>query len=79
MKSQKTLWRHALEVCENINSLPPLSVKTVKKNLQYAMNASFDEVIQRETYTQRFLGFSEDYREGVSAFLEKRKPEFKGR
>jgi 2-(1,2-epoxy-1,2-dihydrophenyl)acetyl-CoA isomerase len=70
---------HALEVCENINSLPPLSVKTVKKNLQYAMNASFDEVIQRETYTQRFLGFSEDYREGVSAFLEKRKPEFKGR
>ncbi len=68
----------ALEMAAEVNTLPPLSVKMVKKNLQYALDKSFDEVIQRETYAQRFLGFSKDYKEGVSAFLEKRKPNFKG-
>ncbi len=68
----------SLSVAEKINKLPPLSAKIIKKNLQFAMDNKFDEVIQRETYTQRFLGFSKDYREGVSAFLEKRKPQFKG-
>lgn len=68
----------ALELATEINGLAPLSVKMVKKNLKFALDHSFDEVIQRETYAQRFLGFSKDYREGVSAFLEKRKPKFKG-
>jgi 2-(1,2-epoxy-1,2-dihydrophenyl)acetyl-CoA isomerase len=68
----------ALELASEINNLAPLSVKMVKKNLQYANEKELGEVLSREKYVQRFLGFSGDYKEGVSAFLEKRKPQFKG-
>lgn len=69
----------AQELAAAVNALPPLSVKMVKKNLQFAAEKELGEVLAREKYVQRFLGFSEDYKEGVSAFLEKRKPQFKGK
>ena len=68
----------AVKLAEEINNLPPLSVKMVKKNFQFAAEKSLGEVLSREKYVQRFLGFSEDYKEGVAAFLGKRKPQFKG-
>jgi 2-(1,2-epoxy-1,2-dihydrophenyl)acetyl-CoA isomerase len=68
----------ALQLSSEINNLAPLSVKMVKKNLQYANEKELGDVLSREKYVQRFLGFSQDYKEGVAAFLEKRKPEFKG-
>ena len=68
----------ALEMSSEINNLAPLSVKMVKKNFQFANEKEFSEVLSREKYVQRYLGFSSDYKEGVTAFLEKRKPQFKG-
>jgi 2-(1,2-epoxy-1,2-dihydrophenyl)acetyl-CoA isomerase len=68
----------AKELATEINKLAPLSVKMVKKNFQHAGEKELGEVLSREKYVQRFLGFSQDYKEGVSAFLEKRKPDFKG-
>ncbi len=68
----------ALTLSQEINKLAPLSVKMVKKNFQHAYEKELPEVLAREKYVQRFLGFSQDYKEGVSAFLEKRKPQFKG-
>jgi 2-(1,2-epoxy-1,2-dihydrophenyl)acetyl-CoA isomerase len=68
----------ALRLASEINGLAPLSVKMVKKNFQYANEKELGEVLSREKYVQRYLGFSQDYKEGVTAFLEKRKPNFKG-
>ena len=68
----------ALELASEINNLAPLSVKMVKKNFQYANEKEFNEVLEREKYVQRYLGRTADYKEGVTSFLAKRKPQFKG-
>lgn len=61
-----------------IAGMAPLSLELMKKNLKLAMDSTFAESMQNETDTQRFLGNSSDYQEGLKAFFEKRKPEFKG-
>lgn len=68
----------ANEMASKINAMAPLSVENIKKNLQFSLDQDFKESMRRETSTQRFLGNSQDYQEGLKAFFEKRKPEFKG-
>jgi 2-(1,2-epoxy-1,2-dihydrophenyl)acetyl-CoA isomerase len=68
----------ALELASEVNGLAPLSVKMVKKNLHFAAEKGLGDVLEREKHVQRFLGFSQDYKEGVQAFMEKRKPQFQG-
>jgi 2-(1,2-epoxy-1,2-dihydrophenyl)acetyl-CoA isomerase len=40
---------------------------------------SLDQELDQQRDAMRRLGFTQDYREGVAAFLEKRKPSFTGR
>lgn len=68
----------AIEMAKTISNMAPLSLAMIKKNLQAASEESFEEVIKKETVTQRFLGNSSDYQEGLKAFFDKRKPEFQG-
>ncbi|MFZ4714089.1 MAG: enoyl-CoA hydratase-related protein [Bacteriovoracaceae bacterium] len=68
----------ALELGEKLNNLAPKSVATIKKNFQYGLDNKFEAVSEKEMMSQRYLGWTKDYQEGVSAFLEKRKPQFKG-
>lgn len=50
------------------------------KELIYANgSASLDEALKREGDAMRELGFSDDYREGVAAFMSKREAKFSGR
>lgn len=68
----------ALEASEKINDMAPKCIELIKSNLQFAGDSTFIESLDNETYVQRFLGNSEDYKEGLNAFFDKRKPNFKG-
>ncbi len=50
-----------------------------KKAIHAAMTNSFEDQLELEADTQSHCGQSADYREGVTAFLEKRAPIFKGK
>lgn len=68
----------AMEYALNLNKLSPLSSEMIKKNIKAASDSNYNDSMERETSVQRFLGNSADYKEGLSAFLEKREPQFTG-
>ena len=51
----------------------------MKKAIYASSGNSLDSQLDLERDLQREAGFSEDYREGVAAFLQKRKPSYKGK
>ena len=57
---------------------PTKAIGLMKKMLNKSGNATLEEMLEYEAYCQEIAGSTEDYKEGVNAFLEKRKAQFKG-
>ncbi len=66
-------------VARKLASLPPLGQAAIKSIIRSTWDRSLDEELHLQRDEMRRLGFSEDYQEGVAAFLEKRSPNFSGR
>jgi 2-oxoglutaroyl-CoA hydrolase len=66
-------------VVEELRGFPPLAQRTAKKLLNDIEEASLSLGIELEGQAYGRLRSSEDFREGVEAFHQKRKPKFKGR
>ena len=64
---------------ERLAAGPPLAMQQTKKMLSNAFSQSLSEALDAEASAQTVNLVSEDTREGIKAFLEKRPPKFEGR
>jgi 2-(1,2-epoxy-1,2-dihydrophenyl)acetyl-CoA isomerase len=67
------------EYTEYFAKAPTKAIGLIKKMLNKSTTSTLDEMLEYEAYSQEIAGQSHDYREGVAAFLEKRKPVFLGK
>ena len=69
----------ALKTASHIASLPPLSVMSIKEVVLAGQEASLETALMLERKAMHLLFASKDQKEGMAAFLAKRKPSFEGR
>ena len=67
------------ELAEWYAALPTKGVAMTKRLFEHAYTASLEEQLALEAELQQVATQTEDFREGVQAFLDKRVPDFKGR
>lgn len=69
---------HSLNLAEQIATKAPLSVQMAKAAVLKACEIDLDNGLQFERQAFVFLGATEDRKEGIAAFLEKRTPAYRG-
>jgi enoyl-CoA hydratase/carnithine racemase len=67
------------EMASSIAKFPPLSVKMNKRGLRQAMTTDLPSQLQYEALATAYLSSTEDAKEAIKAFREKREPVYKGR
>jgi enoyl-CoA hydratase len=68
----------AIAIAKKIALMPPLAVRQIKEVLLAGQDTSLETalILERKAFTLLFA--SEDQKEGMRAFLEKRRPSYKG-
>jgi enoyl-CoA hydratase len=69
----------AMKIAQTIASLPPLAVVQIKEAVLAGQDAALESAIALERKAFQLLFSTADQKEGMRAFLEKRKPEFEGK
>jgi 2-(1,2-epoxy-1,2-dihydrophenyl)acetyl-CoA isomerase len=72
------LMTEAQALAARLAALPPLALTAIRGALRGSWSHSFEDQLDIERDLQGAMGKTQDYREGVSAFLEKRPAKFTG-
>ena len=64
------------DLAERLAAGPSLALAAIKRSVDHAMSATFEDAVDFEFQLQAVQMRGEDFREGVTAFLEKRPPRF---
>jgi 2-(1,2-epoxy-1,2-dihydrophenyl)acetyl-CoA isomerase len=67
-----------MKVAEYYANAPTKAIALMKKMLNKSFHSDLDTMLEYEAYCQEIAGRTDDYKEGVASFNEKRKPIFKG-
>jgi 2-(1,2-epoxy-1,2-dihydrophenyl)acetyl-CoA isomerase len=74
-----TFLTEARDLARRIAHGPLVSFRYMKENVNLAATGDFRTLLDREAITHLRCGQTQDHREGVTAFLEKREPRFQGK
>jgi 2-(1,2-epoxy-1,2-dihydrophenyl)acetyl-CoA isomerase len=74
----EALAARAAEVAAQLAALPTRAIGMTKRLIDHAPNATLEQQLEREAELQTAATQTEDFKEGVAAFLEKRQPQFRG-
>ncbi len=66
-------------MASRIAAMPPLAAQQIKEVVLAGMDASLDTALMLERKANQLLFASLDQKEGMQAFVDKRKPKFEGR
>lgn len=69
----------ARQIADRIAANPPITVRMTKKLLRESSQQTLDQLLELSAAMQAIAHHTEDHREAVAAFLEKRPPTFVGR
>lgn len=69
----------AMAIAQKLAALPTRALAETRRALDEALKLDYESALKREAALQSQLGFAYDYQEGVAAFMDKRKPEYRDR
>jgi enoyl-CoA hydratase/carnithine racemase len=68
----------AIEIAREIAAMPPISIMQIKEIVNAGVNAPLDAALMLERKAFQLQFATRDQKEGMRAFMEKRKPKFEG-